>query len=468
MEAEPPTPAPEDGGLTADPVLVTAVASLRSINPNTVAFEQIRLTDERVGHLVNKAPLDQLEAVLGSLNVIEHFPAYLVVLHASLAAATPGDARVKHLISLYVRLVMETPREWVSMLPGRWTGAGRHAGRLVVKSGDAQLALSLVVPLREASAKQAPSEDHIVPLHADFLAVCLEAKSYDIAADWAKRKRLQVDPDKTHLEATDVLLAYYYACCVYVGLKEFKNALHCARIALAVPAYASGKMPDIAVSTYKKYILLSMLSGGCAPKELKFSSYNASRLRNIASEYTELATAYGKSKLSDVKDAVELHKLSFQHDSNLGLAYQVVKSLSRKVIKDLATCFVSIQIDDVATRAGLPDRMQTERVILEMIADGSLRASIDAKDGVVRLGDAERLEKPAGLQEPPKSLDSMDERMERCLIAMKRIQVFRDIVVVDPVYAKKEAVHRRTVNAAKKNNVVSFNDESEMMAEAML
>lgn len=463
MDAEAQASAVDDGGGPhADAALLSAIAALRSINPNTVSVEQIRLTDERVGHLVNKAPLAQLEAVRGSLTVTENFPAFLVVLHASLAAAAPGDVRNGHLISLYVRLVMETPREWVATLPSRWTGAGRHAARLAVRSGDAKLALSLVIPLREAAAKQAPSDEHIVPLHADFLAVCLQAKSYDIGAEWVSHKRLQVEHEKTHLEASDVLLTYYYACCIYVGLKEFKKALHCARIALAVPAYASGKMPDAAVSAFKKFILLNVLVNGEEPEALNFSSYSASRLRNVASEYRELAAAYTLRKVSDVKDVVHLNKACFEHDSNFGLANQVVKSLPKQLIKDLSDSFVSIRIDDLATRAGLPDRVHAERVVLEMIADGSVRASIDAKQGVVRLGNIEGLENGLAFQEQSKSLLAMDERMERCLTAMKRIQVLRDIVVVDPVFAKKEAIHRRQENTSKKNNV-SFDDGMEPM-----
>ncbi len=461
MEAERRASGIRPGAEPSENALVTAVTCLRSINPLMVSVEEIRMTDARVGEEINRASLDSLESIRHALSASESFTAYLAVLHASLANAKVGDARIPSLISSYIRLAVESTREYAALLPYRWAGAGRHAARLAMRSGNIQHALSLVIPLREAAAKLAPTDDHLVPLHADFLAICIEAKSYGIAAQWARRKRLQIERGGNALEASDVLLTYYYSAVAFTGVKEFRLALHCARIALAVPASSAGKMHDSAIATYKKFILLNILVNGGPPAPLKFSSYNASRVRNVALEYTELAVACDKRKLSDVKDVYELHRISFERDSNLGLVKQVVKSLARKVIKRLTTSFVTMRIEDVATRAGLSSREEAEQVLLEMIGDGSIRATLDAKDGVVRLVDEDDTEEFARLQEHPEALDSMNERMQRCIESMRRLQLFRDSLISDPIYAKKEANSRRQRGGGR-SGVCFGNEDSEM------
>lgn len=454
--------APHMGGEVFDNALKRGVTSLQALNLNEVSVEAVQNVDARFGDFINKASLHALEALRPTLNPRQHYPAFVAVLHASLANAKPTDVQTPYLLSAYRNLVQETSGDIAKILPHRWAGAGRHAGRLAIEGRSMQQCLSLVQPLREAAEKLAPSTDHLVPLHADFLAVCLEAKCYEIATRWASRKKLQLDVEATSVDATDVLLTYYYSGCAFTGMKQFRAALNSFRIALAVPASNMTRLNECVVAVYKKYILLNVLVNGCPPAPLRFCSYNTNRLRNAATEYVEFAIAYKKRKPADLQDVSVLHKLTFEKDANLALVQQVINSLPRREITRLTASFVSMRIEDVAVRAGLKCKEDAEKLLLEMIADGSIQASLDGKDSVVRfvVNDGDELaDEYAGSSE---TLKCMDDNMQRCLDGLKRIQMFRDSLLVDPQYVKKEASHRRQKGGSSRSGPSYANEDTEM------
>ena len=334
---------------------------------------------------------------------------------------------------------------------------------------NTQRCLSLVSPLRIAADKCAPSSDHLVPLHADFLAVCIHSKMYEYAARWARRRRLQIDVDATAIEASDVVLIFYYSGVVFIAMKEFRVALDNFRIALAVPVNTSGRLNELILSVYKKYVLMNILVHGCSPTQgLKFCTYNSNRLRNTAPEYIELGTAYSKRKLNELQDIEEVHRIQFEKDGNSGLVRQVIKSLPKLIIKRLTDSFVTMRIEDVAVRAGLEDRKKAEKLLLEMISDGSIRGHIDGKDQVVRfVGKNESVDGQEGeVYQTPQALLAMNDNMQRCISALRRIQLFRDSLLVDTTYIRKEHQMRRQKTNSSREPVGSYmpTDDAEMEA----
>lgn len=382
---------------------------------------------------INNADINVLEAARNQLHHSDDFLAYISTLHASLTVVDKVSPLVPQLLSEYRRLVMETPTEWAKAVPVRWVGVSRHATRLAIDSHDVPLALSLIPPLREAVAKSAPAADFLVPLQADFLAVCLEGRCYSLAASWIRQhRRLRVDVNATALTGTDVHLIHHYSAMIFIGVKDFKAALQCCRLALSVPSPSAGSFQEAVVSTFKLFVLLSLLVAGRAPSSLKFSSHPFPRLRKSASEYMELAYAFEKRDARQMQQILESNRELFDVQGTLGLAKQVVAALSRQLIIRLTKLFVTMKIEDVAIRAGLRNTEEAHAIILDMIKSNKISASIDDRKGVVRLMDNDISD------EESIARDLSTEYMNDCVNIVQRIDSFRESLESDPNYLLKE------------------------------
>ncbi|PXF46688.1 COP9 signalosome complex subunit 3 [Gracilariopsis chorda] len=402
--------------------------------PPSLSADSLRASHDllaRTLDAVNTADVTTLHAQRSHLHPAQNLLAYISTLHASLSAVHSASPLVPQLLNEFVALVRNTPATAVPHALIRWIGVCRHAARVVIDTSDVHRALALIRPLRLAADKLATSPQSIVPIHADFLAVCLQAKCYKYAARWLRqRKRLHIDP-ATGLQASDVHLVYHYAAMVYMGLKDFSAALHCCRLALAVPAPTQTPLLQVAVCTFKYYILLHLLVTGKAPQPFKFSSYQFSRLRSFSSEYTELATAYERMDRCQTVQLFESNRDTFEKHGNLGLVKQVMRTLTDALIERLTNSFVTMNIANVASRVGQSNEEHVHQVLLRMIEQGKINARIDDRKRVVRLIDAQR---------------DVDERlfaqvsgalMQQSLQVLQRIDEFREKLQTDPAYVGK-------------------------------
>ncbi|KAI0567554.1 Proteasome component [Gracilaria domingensis] len=318
----------------------------------------------------------------------------------------------------------------------RWVGACRHAARVVVDTRNVSGALALIRPLRLAADKLAPSPDCIVPIHADFLAVCLQAKCYRMAAAWLReRRRLRIDP-VTAVQASDVHLMYHYAAVVFIGVKDYPAALQCCRLALAVPAPTPGPFFHVALGTFKYYMLLHLLVSGRAPQPFKFSSYQLSRLRNLTSEYAELAVAYERMDRMQTQQVFESNRHTFEKHGNLGVVKQVMRTLTDALIERLTNSFVTMKIENVATRLGYSDEQEVHDVIVRMIEEGKICARIDDRKHVVRLVD------DSGRVDDGLFAQVSGGLMQQSLQVLQRVDEFREKLQSDPAYVGKMMSNR--------------------------
>lgn len=402
--------------------------------PSSLSADALRASHQllaRTLHAVNSADVTTLNAHRSHLHPAHNLLAYISTLHAALAAVHPASPLVPHLLRDFVRLVRDTPATAVPHALVRWIGACRHAARVAVRSPDLQRALALIRPLRLAADKLATSAHALVPIHADFLAVCLHAKCYNLAARWLRpRPRFHIDP-ATGLHASDVHLVYHYAAMVYIGVRDYPAALHCCRLALAVPAPTHTPLLNVAVCTFKYYILLHLLVTGKAPHNFKFSSYQLSRLRSLSCEYSELATAYERMDRTHTLQLFESNRHTFDGHGNLGLVKQVMSTLTDALIERLTNSFVTMKMRDVASRIGLRDEEHVHHVLLRMIEQRKITARLDDRKRVVRLIDAER---------------DADERlfaqvsgalMQQSVHVLQRIDEFREKLQTDRNYVGK-------------------------------
>eukprot|EP00178_Gracilaria_changii_P019284 TRINITY_DN55_c0_g1_i1.p2 TRINITY_DN55_c0_g1~~TRINITY_DN55_c0_g1_i1.p2 ORF type:complete len:512 (+),score=161.94 TRINITY_DN55_c0_g1_i1:10499-12034(+) len=397
---------------------------------------------------VNGADVNALHAARAQLHPRAHLLAYASTLHAALAAVPARSPLVPHLLAEFVQLVRTTPRAAALHAAQRWIGASRHAARLVIERADVRAALALIRPLRLAADKLATSPDCIVPIHADFLAVCLHAKCYRLAARWLReRRRMRIDV-LTGVLASDVHLLYHYAAVVFIGVKDYAAALHSCRLALAVPAPTPGAFFQVALSTFKYYMLLHLLVTGKAPQPFKFSSYQLSRLRNLSSEYADLAAAYERMDRAQTQRVFEANRHTFEKHGNLGVVKQLMSTLTDALIERLTNSFVTMKMEHVARRLGLADQQQLQHVIVRMIEQRKIYARIDDRKRVVRLEEEE--------EERAKLAHAMftrvcGELMQQSVQVLQRVHEFREKLQSDPDYVSKTMgarSHRRAVGGS--------------------
>lgn len=116
-----------------------------------------------------------------------------------------------------------------------------------------------IAPLLSAVKKLAPSEEHLTPIHADVLHLCLVSKALAAASPLLAADPTEVDPSRTSLTPQDVLLYCYYGGTVALGRKQLPRALQLLLQGLTAPTMASSA---ITAMTYRKYVLACLLHHG--------------------------------------------------------------------------------------------------------------------------------------------------------------------------------------------------------------
>jgi COP9 signalosome complex subunit 3 len=71
----------------------------------------------------------------------------------------------------------------------------------------------------------------------------------------------------------------------------------------------------------------------------------------------------------------------FQSDSNSGLVAQVLHSQVKTSVKRLTKTFVTLSLAELANRVGLDTPAEAEKLVVRMIEQGEIHASISQKDG---------------------------------------------------------------------------------------
>ncbi|KAF4514256.1 UNVERIFIED_CONTAM: hypothetical protein B566_EDAN019543 [Ephemera danica] len=201
----------------------------------------------------------------------------------------------------------------------------------------------------------------------------------------------------SQFDAEYFLRYYYYGGMIYTALKNLERAIYFYEVAVTTPALA---VSHIMLEAYKKYILVSLIMHGKVGALPKYTSQVVSRFIRPASQpYHELATAYATTRTADVQNVLQKYAEIFSRENNTGLAKQVLTSLTKKNIQRLTKTFLTLSLSDVASRVQLPGPSDAERLILNMIEDNEIFATINQKDGMVIFHeDPEKYNSPNMLQ----------------------------------------------------------------------
>ncbi|TKS90152.1 COP9 signalosome complex subunit 3 [Collichthys lucidus] len=211
--------------------------------------------------------------------------------------------------------------------------------------------------------------------------LCLLAKCFKPALPFLELDMMDICKENGAYDAKHFLCYYYYGGMIYTGLKNFERALYFYEQAITTPAMA---VSHIMLEAYKKYILVSLILHGKMQPLPKYTSQIVGRfIKPLSNAYHELAQIYATNNPAELRNLVNKHSETFTRDNNTGLVKQCLSSLYKKNIQRLTKTFLTLSLQDMASRVQLSGPQEAEKYVLHMIEDGEIYASINQKDGMV-------------------------------------------------------------------------------------
>ncbi|XP_051023766.1 COP9 signalosome complex subunit 3 isoform X2 [Acomys russatus] len=259
--------------------------------------------------------------------------------------------------------------------------------------------------------------------------LCLLAKCFKPALPYLDVDMMDICKENGAYDAKHFLCYYYYGGMIYTGLKNFERALYFYEQAITTPAMA---VSHIMLEAYKKYILVSLILLGKVQQLPKYTSQIVGRfIKPLSNAYHELAQVYSTNNPSELRNLVNKHSETFTRDNNMGLVKQCLSSLYKKNIQRLTKTFLTLSLQDMASRVQLSGPQEAEKYVLHMIEDGEIFASINQKDGMVSFHDnPEKYNNPA-------MLHNIDQEMLKCIELDERLKAMDQEITVNPQFVQK-------------------------------
>jgi len=138
------------------------------------------------------------------------------------------------------------------------------------------------------------------------------------------------------------------------------------------------------VEAAKKLLLVHLILHGKALPLPKYTHPTVANLKGTA--YNALARIY--PNLEQVYAIATKEAAAFAVDDNLGLLGRVVDRAPRWAIRKLTETYLTLSLFEIGRAAGMDDMEEVRRVVLSMIEEGEVDASIGA-DGSVSFRDEE-------------------------------------------------------------------------------
>merc|ERR1712136_223874 len=134
---------------------------------------------------------------------------------------------------------------------------------------------------------------------------------------------------------------------------------------------------------------------------------------------------------SSLEMVLNRNREALQRDNNWGLAKQVQESLYKKIIQRLTQTFLTLSLNDMALRVQLPNVVEAEKLVLTMIEDGDIFASISQKDGMVLFNDnPDKYDSTA-------TVERLQKEVNICVNLDVQVQKMEEVICVNELYVKK-------------------------------
>ncbi|XP_041134009.1 COP9 signalosome complex subunit 3-like isoform X4 [Polyodon spathula] len=314
--------------------------------------------------------------------------------------------------------------------------------------------------LQQAIDKMQMNTNQLTSIHADLCQLCLLSKFFKPVLQYLELDMMDICKENGAFDAKHFLCYYYYGGMIYTGLKNFERALYFYEQAITTPAMA---VSHIMLEAYKKYILVSLILHGKVQQLPKYTSQIVGRfIKPLSNAYHELAQVYSTNNPAELRNLINKHNETFTRDNNMGLVKQCLSSLYKKNIQRLTKTFLTLSLQDMASRVQLSGSQEAEKYMLHMCAgcfshhqdlnirepqgtdlsravafnrpkieDCEIYASINQKDGMVSfLDNPEKYNNPA-------MLHNIDQEMLKCIELDEKLKSMDQEITVNPQFVQK-------------------------------
>jgi len=380
-----------------------------------------------------------LNTALETLDIQQHSLGVLAVLRARLlqTAVTEWDDLFNRIVIFILECNGEQVRYWAPKFADL---CHLFTNELVQRNTPI-----LGIPaLLKAVLKLQLNEASLTSVHSDVCRLCLAAKCFAPAIN----SILSIDYVNIAQEAAEdpkhILLYFYYGGMIFTALKMFDKALYYFEACVTVPTFA---VSHIMMEAYNKYLLVSLIVNGDKPKEAsalpKYTSAVVSKyIRPLSSAYHDLVNGFYTNQTSELENVITRNSTQYENDGNMGLVRQVSVAQTRANIKRLTKTFVTLSLDDVATRIGLASPQDAEKQIVAMIQEGSIHARISQKDGMVQFdANPERFNSVS-------MLSDLEKRVSTCIALNNQITQMEEDIVLSASYIKKASCASSSASSA--------------------
>jgi len=368
-----------------------------------------------------------LDNVLESLDMQQHSMGYMAVLAAKIHNI---DNNWDDLLSKIETFVSQCNGEQVRYAAHSFAELAHLVTEELVKRGAAIRGIGLI---GRAIRKIQLTETSLTTIHADLCKLCLISKCFPPALTFLNIDINQINKENSQFDASKLLLYYYYGGCIYTAVKQYERAFYFFEVAVTCPTAA---VSHIMLESYKKYQLVGLLVHGDKPREVvalpKFTSPLVTKfLKPLCGAYNDLVTAYHSNNPEELRTVATKYQELLTNDNNWGLVQQCVKSQTRTNIKRLTKTFVTLSLQDVASRVSLESPAEAERAIVEMISAGTIHATISQQDGMVKFAtNPENYSSPAMLR-------ILEENVDTAILLDKKVHGLEEELMVSAAYIKK-------------------------------
>ncbi|XP_017772366.1 PREDICTED: COP9 signalosome complex subunit 3 [Nicrophorus vespilloides] len=367
-----------------------------------------------------------LDNVLETLDIQQHSLAILAILCAKFNV--PAAAAQSNRYAQAQEFILGCNGEHIRLAPDMFAELCHSITLYLLEQKQAIRGIML---LKKAISKLQYYDTQLTSIHADFCQLSLVAKCFketlkvlDIDITGMCQENTQNGP----FDAKYYLLYYYYGGMIYLAVRNLERALYFFEVCITTPALA---VSHIMMEAYRKYILVSLLSYGKVQMIPKYTAQVVTRfIKPISQPYHDLANAYASNKSVELSAVVAKNAEVYTRDRNMGLVNQVVAMMHKKNIQRLTKTFLTLSLGDVASRVGLESPSDAEIIILHMIEDGQIYATINQKDGMVVFRDE---------PEKYKKYMKLEAQLISCMELDRQILAMDEEIQVNPQYVKKVA-----------------------------
>lgn len=288
-----------------------------------------------------------------------------------------------------------------------------------------------IKPLAAAVIAARPAPDHLTPQHAMLFQCCLLSKCFNAALPILNQRVFEVVPTATGLTSRDFLLYCYYGGMCFIGLRKYEEAASLLLHAVTAPASA---VSAIAVAAFKKYVLASLIGGGALPAFSRHTAPVVQRhLKSSCSEYLKLAEAYQTRDGKQLHKAAATHLQVFAADGNCGLVALVVKSLVKRNVQRLTQTYLTLSLEDIASAVHMTGgATEAEKLIVRMVEDGEIFASVSQRDGMVSFHDV-----ASNQYSSVAMAERLDAEIREAMEMSDRVRAVDEALMCDKAYLSK-------------------------------